>query len=139
VTAPLINRKGLQRLAEVACGTVGGIPFFKMGLFTNNFQPAVDQTLAVLTECALAGYVRQNCVGATATISVNGNEELVTYLPITFTFNPYAGPQVLIYGWFTIESVTSLLSGTRLLSSPFPVPLGGGNLVVNLTIPVKNG
>lgn len=139
MTAPLITRKGLQRIAEVTAGTVGGIPFFRMGLYTNNIVPGVDMTLAAITECTLGGYARQIPVGGTATISVNGSEELVTYLPLTFTFNPYAGPQVLIYGWFTIESVTNLLSGLRALSAPFAVPLGGGNLIVNLTIPVKNG
>lgn len=139
MTAPIICRKGLQRIAEVTCGTVGGIPFNRMGLFTNNMQPAIDMTLAAVTECALAGYARQIPVGATAVISINGPEELVTYLPLTFTFAPYVAPQVSIYGWFTIESVTNLLSGLRLLTVPFPVPLGGGNLVVTLTLPVKNG
>jgi len=139
VTAPLITRKGLQRIAEVSCGTVGGIPFFRMGLYTNNVVPAVDMTLAAITECALAGYARQIPVGATATISINGSEELVTYLPLTFNFAAYAGPQVSIYGWFTIESVTNVLSGLRALSVPYAVPLAGGAVVVTLTIPVKNG
>ncbi len=139
MTAPICTRKGLQRLAEVACGTVGGIAFNRMGLYTNNIVPGVDMTLAALTECVLVGYARQIPAGGTATITINGDQELVTYLPLTFTFAAYAGPQITIYGWFTVESVTSLLSGLRPLSVPFPVPLAGGNLVVTLTIPVKNG
>jgi hypothetical protein len=139
MTAPLVCRKGLQRLAEVSCGTVGGIAFNKMGLFTNNMQIAVDMTLAALTECALVGYAKQNLVGATAVISINGAEELVTYLPVTFNFAAYLAPQVTIYGWFTIESVTNLLSGLRLLPAPYVVPLAGGTVIVTLTIPVKNG
>lgn len=137
--APLLTRWGLQRLAEVACGTVGGIPFNRMGLFTNNIQYGIDLSLADLTECALAGYARQIPAGGTAVITIGAQEQLVTYLPLTFTFAPYVAPQVTIYGWFTTESVTSRLSGFRLLSPSFAVPLGGGNLNVTLTLPVKNG
>lgn len=137
--SPLLTRWGLQRLAEVACGTVGGIAFNRMGLFTNNVQYGIDMSLADLTECTLAGYARQIPAGGTAVISVGAAEQLVTYVPLTFTFNPYVAPQVTIFGWFTIESVTNRLSGMRILSPAFLVPLAGGTLNVTLTLPVKNG
>ncbi len=139
MATPVLTRAGMRRLAEVACGTVGAIPFQKMRLYVNDVYPGIDKKLGDLVECTLTGYVQQFPNGAAAVITDDLNQCLVTYPAVTFTFAAYAGPQVFIHGWYLCDSIASNLTGMRYFEPAIGIPLAGGTMVITLELPVRGG
>jgi len=77
--------------------------------------------------------------GAAAVITDDINQCLVTYPPVTFTFNAYAGPQVVIHGWYLCDSIASNLTGMRYFEPGIAIPLAGSTMVITLELPVRGG
>lgn len=105
-----------------------------MKLFTNVVTPAVTDTTVSYTECVLSGYSSTTLTGASWTGGAASGIATYTFPSITITFAPYAGGTT-VYGYFitiTVSATTYLLAAENFASS-YPVPSGGGSLVVNLT------
>ena len=100
-------------------------------LYTNNITPAVTDTAASYTECALAGYANVTLTPANWAGGTAGGISSYAYPTLTFTFSAYAGGTT-IYGYFvTIPGVIGVLA--ELFSVPYVVPPGGGSLTVDVT------
>jgi hypothetical protein len=100
-------------------------------LFTNNVTPAVTDTAASYTECALVSYAAVTLTPGSWSGSTSSGLSTYTYPTLTFNFAPYAGG-VTIYGYFvTVPGLVGVLADV--LSTPYVVPAGGGSLTLDIT------
>ena len=131
--AALFQNNGLNPLNQVILNKATGAPWV-LHLYTNVITPAVTDTTSSYTECAVSGYASVSLTGSSWTGSATAGTDTETYPSITFTFNSYAGGTT-IYGYNvtqTISSTTYQLASQNFASN-YPIPSGGGQLIVNLT------
>lgn len=99
---------------------------YQMGLYTNNYALLETDTFAALTECAVAGYARQNLSGWSAPTNIGGG--VWDSIAGNATFLNTGGSAVTIYGFFYFGISRGIFYGGALLAAPLILP-AGGNLI----------
>jgi hypothetical protein len=122
----VISQIGLIRL--LANGLNYGAAAFpqRVGLYTNNIVPTVNDTLATYTEPVAAWYARQALSGWTFPAYAAPFSSSVSN-PLTWTNTGAIGANVTIYGYFVVDSAGALCWAERDPSSPIVILGGGGS------------
>jgi len=125
---------GLAEFVDAFLSNTGAGPVFlgQVMLYTNNFAPANGSVAADFTECVLAGYARSGWNSSSWSGSSAGGLAVFSRATIAFSFNPYGGPNVTIYGYCVVNQSTGDPFYAELFSAPYIVPNGGG--VLDLTM-----
>ena len=127
-TETLLNA-GADFIAKLFLHKISAPTDLVLHLYVNNHTPAVTDTTAAYTECSALGYASVGLTNANWTGTVAGGVADYTYPAITFTFTSGLGQTV--YGIYITDAPGDVvLAG--LLDTAFPIPIGGGSLVVNL-------
>lgn len=107
-----------------------------MHLNDNDITPDCTDTASDYNDCTLSGYApidfHSSFTGfATAACIARCNAGV-----LTFTFDPYSGTPVVIYGYYCLDSLTGKLMFAEVLTdsggspAPYTVPFTGGSVVV---------
>ena len=123
--------QGLQDICNQL--TSWGSPDLQLHLFTNNVTPSHSDTNGTYTDCTLSGYAPVNLNGLTWTPTTYSGQGSALSTVAAFTFSAYGGG-VTIYGFFLVDSVTSVVVAAGVLDTAYPVPSGGGALAFTLEI-----
>lgn len=128
----ILTNDGADQLARILAGRqFRPVPRW-LNLYVNDFIVEPDTVRADLTFCTLSGYARFDLFTLSPFIQVVNGVGLFSFPTITFTFDPYVAPVVTIFGYaVTDENDVFVWYGDR-RSVPFPVPLAGGTLPVDL-------
>ena len=105
---------------------------YTLHLYKNNYTPSAGSILASFTESTDASYASITLTGATWTVTANAGVVSGVYPSQTFTFS---GAETL-YGYYIQANSTALWA--ELFTSPFVMPGGGGNIVINPDISLSN-
>jgi hypothetical protein len=129
----LWTNDGLDQLLQFTCGTAVDSSR-RLMLWVNNYTPVFTTVYADLTECALSGYARVNLNALTFAHSAAGGIATANFPLITFTFDPYVGGPVTIYGYAVIRNATDVVYWLERRDVPYVVPNAGGSLPILLNL-----
>lgn len=97
----------------------------KLHLYTNDQEPATNDTLGNYTECSAAGYTAMVLTGSQFTISTSSGTSSAIYARRTFSLST----SVNVYGYYiTNNASTTLIWADRVDGAPFQIPIGGGTI-----------
>lgn len=97
----------------------------RIHLYTNNYAPTVNDTIANYTESSAAGYSSIVLVGTQFTISVAGSTSSAIYARQTFSYSTSEN----VYGYYITNNGSSVLIWAQEFSgAPFQIPVGGGTI-----------
>lgn len=125
------TNKGVRYLFELG---LGKRPYGSLvvRLFTNLIAPDFTTVTTDLTECVLPGYAPYSLIPANWSESELAGLETGAYPTITFTFGVNSGVTT-IYGFFITDQSTGWTVFIGVRNQPYPVPIDGGALTLNLT------
>ena len=102
------------------------------GLFVNDWVPARNDTISDYTLCTLPLYAPITLVPGEWVQLDTPPEATFAYPTITFSFGPYVGPNVSIWGYVVTDTYQTVLVWAQAFSEPQSVPLMGSTLPLGL-------
>jgi hypothetical protein len=121
----LFANTGVDYIAKCALNKASPSDFI-VHLFTNNHTPAVTDSAANYTECALSGYASITLSAGTWSGGASGGVATYVYSALGYTFAAYAGGTTIFGAYVT--TVSGVFIGAELISPSYAVPSGGGTL-----------
>lgn len=105
-----------------------------MHLYTNNYTPNENATLATLAEASQSGYAPITLVGSNWTTTLVTGSSTAVYSEQTFSFTT----GVNVYGYFVTDTTgTKLLWLERFSGAPFTLPSGGGTIAITSRVTLE--
>jgi len=128
-------------LRSILAGMTGELTTPRPGtlrLYTNEVTPNASDDSTVYTECALPGYSPLPLRGFTWQQRFADGVVRIRRFAVEYTFTSYLGPQVQIFGSFcTLDATAPAMFYAHPFDEPFPVPLTGGPLVIDLQFTLR--
>lgn len=128
---PAFSQYVLQKELELYT-TFGSTSLAMLRLFVNDITPDYATDVGDFEECELDGYAPVDVTAGPWTPSFVAGLASRQYPMTTFTFDPYAGPAVTIFGWYFTNygSPPTLWMHAARLATPYEVSLGGDSLAL---------
>ena len=122
---------GLLEVLHVITGQEASARPGTLHLYVNNHTPDPADTVAAYTECTLSGYAPAPYNVMSWSDSGGSGVEVTSAAPLIFTFPPYGGSPVTIYGlYITFGAAGTPLYYAELFATPFVVNTAGDTLTL---------
>jgi len=129
--------QGLDAMLSAVVITGSFTVDMRVGLFVNNHTPVFADDNTDYTECTLSGYSPADVNSLSYVVTEANPVVNAVGDDCVFTFDPYAGSPVTVYGYFLRDAGSDLILAAQLFTLPYVVPFVGSTLSFNVPFSVQ--